>query len=466
VAPFLGVPLPTAFDAEVTARIDRLIVHGETLSGLRLDGALKDGTLRLRALRFADMVGSRVRASGRVAGIAGGGAIEAEWRVEAERGRALWRLAGWRPPSARQLNGPVRLSGTLERKRAKGAWSLDARARFGSAEAWVKGSGILTWKGRRPRVTADLRTSEIDLATVLALFARPAVGGVEADVSGVGPTGVAAPRAARGPWSRTPMDFSALARADGVVSLRPASLVLGDYRVAAPALRATLKDGILSVDRLAGGILGGRLEASGRLDAATSPGRPKLSLRLRVRDVSLEAVAAETDKVRLRTGKLGLDLALDATGDNLRALIVSARGRGRLIGEGGAITGFDLAKANRRLGAAAGSVGLLGVLFQSMSQGVTRYARFDGPLSIDKGVITTSGLRLAADGGKGAVDARVDLIGWTVSGQARFRFAALAGAPPLIMRMAGPLGTPNTTLDVKALQAWLNDPKRKTGKAP
>ena len=75
---------------------------------------------------------------------------------------------------------------------------------------------------------------------------------------------------------------------------------------------------------------------------------------------------------------------------------------------------------------------------------------------------------LTAEGGTLDANAAVNLPAYAVDARAALHLADAPGAPPLVMRVAGPLDGPRRVLDINPLQTWLAQrgaklPNRNTG---
>src|SRR4030095_10472087 len=108
--------------------------------------------------------------------------------------------------------------------------------------------------GHRPQITADLKTTLLDLDRLGGGSAPP-----QPPPRRPGAPPPAAPAEA--------IDTSPLRSIDASVKLVAATLVSSPLRLSNADLAATLKDGVLTIQHFKGGLYGGTLELSGLLNA-------------------------------------------------------------------------------------------------------------------------------------------------------------------------------------------------------
>jgi uncharacterized protein involved in outer membrane biogenesis len=259
-----------------------------------------------------------------------------------------------------------------------------------------------------------------------------------------------APRAAGSAWSTAPFDFSAFDLADVDLRLSGKSLAYGVWRAEQPTITATLKDKVLSLQRFAGRLFGGSLEASGALDAAVEP---KLTLKLALGNADLKAALADAAGFHLAAGRFDVAANLAATGASPAELVAHLVGDGTLAARDGSLSGLSLKTIDDRLGATNPPADLLGLV--RGTGGETAFSTLAGSFHVADGVAHSNDLHLVAEGGEGSATANVDLPRWTMASRIEFHLTGVANAPPLVMRLDGPLDAPRTVFEVNALEQFL-----------
>lgn len=327
----------------------------------------------------------------------------------------------------------------------------------------VRGTVEAGLAGPRPLIRANLKTSDIQLDPLLPRGASSRASLEEAVGTLFGGDGVVLAQAggSRAPWNDERIDFASLRGADADIDMAMAGFGVGSIRVKEPILRAVLKDGRLDIQRFAGAVGSGTVEATGHVDGAAAT--PALALNLVAKQIDLAQLAPAIAKFEISvqnmlqlggtasgTGNLTAELA--ASGHSSRALVQSLDGKGRLDG----ILNANLDERTRGTTAALGIAGaLLGQQVREL-QGVTapaQYAqklaatfqgqnKFNGDFTLAKGRLRTD--NLLVDGGDGRVLTRgtADLPGWQIDMLSEV-FTAGEQQPGLTVQHYGVLDAPN-----------------------
>ncbi len=253
-----------------------------------------------------------------------------------------------------------------------------------------------------------------------------------------------------GGWSEEPIGFALLRRADLSLKLAAHSLAYGGWRVDAPSLTAVVADGALSLQQFTGSLLGGSIEASG---GASDAAEPSLQGRLALKDVDLKQALATAGGADFIDGRFDVDARLATTGRSEAALVAHLAGDAALRSEGGSIAGINLKAMHDHLGAKPG--GDLAALLRSGVGGRTAFSTLEGNFRLADGVAGSDDLRFLAEDGDGRATASLDLAKWAMASRVEFRLAGLADAPPLVMRLDGPIDAPRTVFEVNALEQYL-----------
>ncbi|QCO15895.1 AsmA family protein [Azospirillum brasilense] len=317
----------------------------------------------------------------------------------------------------------------------------------------VKGKAGADLNGSKPRVEADLQTGDLELDRLAALpaaAARPA--GAASPATGSSSAAQAtsgAPDAATG-------DFSGLRRFDGRFALTSSALVKGGTRIENPALRATVTNGVLTVERFDGTLMGGQLGATGRL-AAPGNQTPTAEATITLSKAKLaEAVGGGLGggALEIAGGVLDAEANLTTSGAGGDAMLRALAGQGRISARDGLLRGFDLGVLRDRLTRLERPQELLGAVMGGLQGGETRFARLDGSFAIDKGVARTEDTRLTSDLGEAVAAGQVNLPAQTIDMRVRLTVQSDQSLPPLTVRMTGALDKPTRSFEMQEVQEY------------
>lgn len=358
---------------------------------------------------------------------------------------------GYRPKTGNP--GGFILQTRVSAATGKGLSLSDLRARLGSMD--LAGGARVSIAGGRAKASLELAAGDLDLDRLLP-SARPAQAssaGERRPAKTPDPAKASPSRASTGGrWSREPMGLSFLTSFDADLALHAASLVWDGTRVAEPRLGARLADGVLTLDGLTGRIFGGGLEVKGTMNVAAVP---RASAVFAVRGADVRQALTKAADFRIAEGSLDLDAALEATGDSVHEMVSSLNGAGEVSVKEGAVQGFDLGAVNRRLADASNPVGLIAGIQAGLNGGTTTFKTIGGTFKAANGLVRTDDLRMVADSGLALATGSVDLPAWTLDGRVEFRLSGKPNAPPLGVRMIGPIDDPRRILDIQGFQTHL-----------
>ncbi len=253
-------------------------------------------------------------------------------------------------------------------------------------------------------------------------------------------------------WSTEPLDLAGLRDVDGHLLLNATSATLGALRLDNAVIEATLSAGVLRLDRLAGGLFGGSLAATGRLATGELNG---LDLNLALADVdAYQALAATADYRDLR-GRLDLDGRFDSLGASEADLVGNLAGDARVALRDGVIDGYDLTAINQRLMRLDTLIDFGALLGTSLQGGSTPIRQAGGTFVVERGVARSTDLGATMDGAIATGEAVIDLPRWYLLVKGRAELQGHQDAPPIGMKMEGPLDAPETTFNTEKLQAFV-----------
>jgi hypothetical protein len=472
-------------------KVVRINFRGDTIAGVDIDIAREAGKLRINEVKVASLVGARIAMRGAIAhywtprprvdfafdlaspdidrllkladGTPAGlgplrlrGGIAGSWESLALRDCAL-DAAGW----SLLANGTLAVLGTdvpqgkIKSTSYKGSLVVNGQPIETTIDADLSGS--------KPVVSADLRTSTLD-------FGRLGGG-----------TAAARPQRTVSALESRPIG-TPLRSVDGTLKVSVANLAgtpmpLGDAQVA-----ATLKDGVLTVSRVEGGLYGGTISLAGVVDGR----EPSLSFDLKgeARDLKLGEILRRSSgtneigsliRIAIDGSLAAKDVALRGNGKTVAELRRSLAGHARLNGHvqaradrflalvGSAATGAVGGVLDATLGnimSVFGEKGGVGVgnLLNAISLVLNRFINHDNMLSGDVeiagGVLTDRKLALQGNGAFASIATRTDLANATTDSTINFMLTEMPSAPYLIVTARGPLAA----LSFNAVRGSASDP--------
>jgi uncharacterized protein involved in outer membrane biogenesis len=338
----------------------------------------------------------------------------------------------------------------------------------------VSGPVSLDLTGERPQLNAMLETGDLPLAAFAAAgaggtgdtAAAQEAGGADAVGDGAGPR-----------WPAQPLPLAALRALDLDLSLDTEAIVLADgSRLEEAQLAATLRDGVLDLDRVSGRLFDGEVSVNGTLDTReTAAG----SLVVELTQVASGPLLGRAFGLRALDGPIDLRADLNAKGASPNALIASLAGEGELSGrvtvapdvflgpqagqlldeneDGDGRLGQQL---SNMLGDALGAEVRIGGLTQALDFVGTAFtqerARLSGTFAVAEGIVTTSDLTLDGLDGRAETRGEVNLPTWRLDTTTElFRAKDAPDDPFVVTRQTGPLDAPNVAITGGAFQEQL-----------
>jgi len=503
-----------AFDANVDIKAGQVTIDRTALANVALEAVLDHGKLNLTKLSVGEIVGAAAHVSGVIDAHAGQPTIDLNAEVSARDPSGLLRLTGITPALSPErlgvlafkarargaldnlridsdliaLGATVRLNGMLaaaervdmtldarhpeltsllaalaidHRLAAKnlGPLALRFHAKGTPETAEISGLSIkvgntdlsgrinLALAGTRPRVGMDLQAVVLDLDPFLPPE-PPAVGGRQRAIA------APVPMAGQTGWSRAPLDLAMLRSIDGEAALTAGVLAVRGYRLDKAELRATLKDGVLDLSRVAGGLFGGSFEMKGKL-TATAPQPTDIELSTTVRHADIRQAARSAAQVEIVGGQLDAELSVRTRGASQAELIAGLTGSGKFAARDGVVDGFDLPGFSARLNGLDNAVAFVNLAQVALSGGRTPFTRLDGTFAITQGVLRSNDIRLEGPSGAGRGTAMLDLPQQTIDAHGEFHLTEHPRAPPVGLKLTGPLDRPQRSFELQELQVYV-----------
>ena len=316
-------------------------------------------------------------------------------------------------------------------------------------ESTLAGDIFLRLDHDPPVFSADMRAGVLDLAWI--------GGGLAAADDNAG-TGSEVTELYSERWSDEPIDLSLLDQLSGALTLAAEALVLGPYHIEQADLDLAATEGTLTLRSLGGRLFGGALIADGSLAGAPVPAG---QAALRLSDANIGAILRKAAGGRAVSGKATIDGYFTLRGQTEREMIESLAGRVAITGSEGAVEGVDVPAISRQIAGLSEADALDDIVSfvdqaeQSLSSGQTAIRSLDGTLWVQNGQARVDGFEIVADGGVGDISGTADLPAWQLDLTALFRLAEHADAPPVGVRLEGPIDRPERRYLTEEMQAHL-----------
>lgn len=288
----------------------------------------------------------------------------------------------------------------------------------------INGDILAQTGGAKPHVTANLQTGVLALDRFLpkaqgkAQLDQPmskvaSKWGKRPDVSKIilasfdNPQLAAASAKVNERWSRERFDLSALNMLDGDFSLMSEAIQFGDYALTSADIHASVKDGVLTADKIKGAVFGGPLNGSAIVRAS---GTPTVTSNIKLDALHVREAVQAVTKQDLAAGNLSMNMDFKASGLSPADLVSSLGGTGNLN-----IRELDVKKGGKG-SALSGVLGLVAAMNQLSLGSKTGKGLADLALAFDvqDGVATTREMKLNSAMGNGTGSGTVDIAGWGI----------------------------------------------------
>ncbi len=260
---------------------------------------------------------------------------------------------------------------------------------------------------------------------------------------------------------------------DCTIHLQPSSFSMGRYDFQDVTGTLSLQDGVLSLTDLSASLFGGTV--SGRVSYRAADLLPELEGELQLKAAELKPALAAflhlPPASQPLTGSADLDFSFSALGRGRAALVSTLNGPLKLAAADGMITGIDIRALKKALSTATSLDVFRTLAAKAMSSGRTGFQTLygeivveDGRVLLDKGeepltIVTEPETRGDVEGmATLSLSGDVDLTTRLIAGEAAVKLTrADEAAPPLVLRLTGPLSAPRRQIEAAALGAFYVD---------
>jgi uncharacterized protein involved in outer membrane biogenesis len=259
----------------------------------------------------------------------------------------------------------------------------------------------------------------------------------------------AAPQAS--PFATQPFDLAFLSAADAALAVSAQSVTIGGLRVYGLRARVAVDDGTARIDTLTGTLWDGTVTGWVRLNSVPAP---SLALSAALDGADIGKAGLSFAGLTLTGGRAQAATDLKARGASPADMAQTLTGTGTLTVTDGLVSGIDLPAISRQLSHVE-SLGNVAALLQGgLGGGTTPVRKLAGTFTARNGIIDTRDLRLDAEGGRADMTGTLDLPRWRTSTQLSLRLGD-GSAPPLLVRLDGPVSNPSKVVDLNAIQRYL-----------
>ncbi|MCU7611251.1 AsmA family protein [Anaplasma capra] len=309
-----------------------------------------------------------------------------------------------------------------------------------------RASVALSSRGMRPKVFLNLKSERYSNAFLrLPKFIERGQVRVGTSAEGDSSRGE---KAERFLWSNKPIDLSSFEGLDGSVEIHVKSLSLGDRTFSDFTWLSTLKEGVMSMDKLH--FTQGK---SGVVNISGNIGMGEvssLSLVVSASDMSIEANEdAQHSKV---SGQISVSGSLQTQGRSMVELVNALKGKIKFAARGLDIVGIDLNGFIEDLFVAESKSEIASLARVHIYRGDTLFEKLDGESQIDRGSLT-SALQFRIGNAAGSASVNLSIPQLAVVGLFRFFFIPPESESPVHMDMnlQGYVWQPNPTFDIDSL---------------
>ena len=348
---------------------------------------------------------------------------------------------------------PVDLSGTAKINGKVYAFN-NMKGTLGSSD--IAGSLKADLSGDIPSVTADLSSNRMDIGSILGVENKSGkVGAKSASSASAEP--VVATNVA-GNWSREPLDTGLMKSMILDIKLAAKTLIYGTWTLTDAQAGINLKDGVLKVSPLKGGLYGGSFDAT--LNAKTDGENKPLAIdgKADVNDVAigsfLQALTSSSAKRADGTGSVNINVK--GEGISAGALMSSLVGDAKVNAKSLVVYGMDIDKLAANIVEAfdGGWKGVLaGITTQGFSGGSSKFKDVDHTFPITNGNMAIKAFKMETTSSNAIVNTNgsVNFAQWYMDVQSDVMVTQPKDVPVINLRISGPLGSPTKSVNSQAL---------------
>ena len=291
-----------------------------------------------------------------------------------------------------------------------------------------------------PIVNVNLSMSEFNLADILTdhLIAHPVARGNTQNV-----------------WNVNKIDLDYLRGYIGKFDLRierarHPNFDISDMHVTANAESS----GDWTIDELSGGLWGGTLKASARLQALTVP---TVTSQFYLVNVSADQLFNSVAGFQSLHGNVNISGEIETSGVNPRDFAQNLTGAMAFRGDNLVIRGFDLANLVQTVPSVRSVADLVNTARLATLRGQSTFTIVEGSFYADHGTLATKGITFRSRQAIGKFDGSIDLMHWTMNTALTFQLITIATQefPTVTITAQDSMDNPSLELDTRSLEAFV-----------
>jgi hypothetical protein len=302
----------------------------------------------------------------------------------------------------------------------------------------VKTTGAVTLNtgGNIPDIQAEMKFETLDTQSLLT-------GKTSKAASGGASSGTASGASTSAPWTRDAIDTSFFRSMNLDLKATAERLVHGTWSISNPVMNIVMKNGVLDIREVSGGLFSGNVSAKATL-SAPAEGQPlDVKADINAQSVNLgDMVRALTSQQKERvagTGDFNIDLT--ARGLSSSALVNSLNADGTLKTSEFVIKGLDLAKISEAISDES-LTDLAQVVRGAFNNGQTAFVPINYPVTIREGVMPVKDFRIESDTAYILSNGEVNFARWFMDVTSSVMITKPEPLPEMTMSIKGPLNAP------------------------
>jgi len=315
----------------------------------------------------------------------------------------------------------------------------------------IKGKAEVSMAGAVPYVNATIAADNLPISVLM--------GKTDAATATSGAATTSTPQAGTTPWTRDAINTDALRAVNADLNVTAAQLSYGNTVLQNAILALNLKDGVMTISQVKGGLDQGTLEGKAVIRATEARKPVEITADFALKDASMQsATKAMLGKAsKTMAGDVGFDVSVNASGISSAALMNALNGQGNFAVTDPVLRGLDvkaLYESLRSLDNFRGSVA--GFLQGTTSSGSTAFNSVQKAFTIANGAINVENWALKTDHATMLSNGKIDFANWKIDLDNQIQIEDIANVPSFGMRVYGPLDNPQQAFVRQGLEDFMS----------
>jgi hypothetical protein len=311
----------------------------------------------------------------------------------------------------------------------------------------TKGTVNVNTSSSKPDIKAELAFGKLDTQALM---------GGEKSMGTPTSGSSSASKSSGAPWTRDAIDTEFMRTMNIDIKATAETLVHGTWTITNPVLDIALKDGVLSVRDITGGLFGGSVALNGKLSAPAAGQALDVNGSIKASDVDMNklfkaATAQSKDRV---LGQASFNMDVSANGVSSSALVNSLNGDGQINTTELTIKGIDLAKLSEAI--SDESLTDLKAAIDGISNGgQTVFDPVSSKLTIREGTMPVDKLTLKNATATLTSDGYVSFSRWMMDLKNTILITQPEQLPELVINIKGPLNNPSKNVANDLIRSYV-----------